>query len=287
MQNGDVLKIIEKAKDLPTLSTVATRVLSVTSGAETSVKEVAELIEKDVALSVKVLQVINSPFYGFGRGITSVSEAVGLMGFDQVGDLALGISVMGSFFQDDTFGFSFRHFWERCVGNAVAAVKLTALVKPDASHSIFTAALLQDIGTCLLVQNMPLAYGMALGVAKERNSHIVEAEREVLGADHTEVGAILADKWSLPISLQISIRYHHFAEFGDDPGEEVANHNLSTEVKVINVSNLMTKAFYEEEDVEGVRTALTDRAEDLLKLKPDQVEAILDQLPLEIEQARS
>ena len=71
MKSGDVLKIIEQADDLPTLSTVATKVVSVTTGTETSVKEVADLIEKDVALSAKVLQVINSPFYGFARGIRS------------------------------------------------------------------------------------------------------------------------------------------------------------------------------------------------------------------------
>ncbi len=83
MQNDDIIKIIEQADDLPTLPTVATKVISVTSGTETSVKEVGELIEKDVALSAKILQIINSPFYGFSRGITSVSEAVGLMGFRQ------------------------------------------------------------------------------------------------------------------------------------------------------------------------------------------------------------
>ncbi|MDP6041386.1 MAG: HDOD domain-containing protein, partial [Candidatus Latescibacteria bacterium] len=118
MQNDDIIKIIEQADDLPTLPTVATKVISVTSGTETSVKEVGELIEKDVALSAKILQIINSPFYGFSRGITSVSEAVGLMGFRQVGNLALGISVMNVLPQDNTMGFDFENFWERCVGHA-------------------------------------------------------------------------------------------------------------------------------------------------------------------------
>jgi len=287
MQNDDIIKIIEQADDLPTLPTVATKVISVTSGTETSVKEVGELIEKDVALSAKILQIINSPFYGFSRGITSVSEAVGLMGFRQVGNLALGISVMNVLPQDNTMGFDFENFWERCVGHAVAAVKLTAISKPESSHSIFTTALLQDIGTCLLVRYAPLLYGYALAISKERDIHIAVSEREVLEADHAEIGASLASHWNLPATIRIPICHHHFIEFDGKIPSEVHNHNLIFETSVLSLSNLMTAVLYDRDASEPLRDRLNKHTSDLIDIDPSKVDEILDTLPAEIDRVKT
>lgn len=286
MQNDDILNIIEQADDLPTLPTVATKVMHVTSDTDTSVKEVAELIEKDLALSAKILQVINSPFYGFSRGITSVSEAVGLMGFREVGNLALGLSVMGILPQDETIGFSFQTFWERCVGQAVSAVKITATVNPDLSYGIFTTALLQDIGTCLLVRYTPLVYGYSLALVKERNIHIAVAEREVLQTDHAEIGGRLAANWNLPASLRIPIKHHHFPEFGEEIPAEVRNHSMETETSVLAISNLMATALFDRENT-GALELLYSRANTLLKLEVSQVDEILDVLPSEVERVKT
>jgi HD-like signal output (HDOD) protein/CheY-like chemotaxis protein len=273
MQNNDILSIIETADDLPTLPTVATKVMHVTSDTGASVKEVAELIEKDLALSAKILQVINSPFYGFSRGITSVSEAVSLMGFREVGNLALGLSVMGALPQDETIGFSFQTFWERCVGHAVSAVKITT-------------ALLQDIGTCLLVRYTPLVYGYSLAIAKERGIHVAVAEREVLQTDHAEMGGRLTAHWNLPASLRIPIKHHHFSEFGKKLPTEVRNHNLETETSVLAISNLMTAALFEPENTDALEV-LYSRATGLLGLDTKKVDEVLDVLPSEIERVKT
>jgi len=216
-----------------------------------------------------------------------VSEAVGLMGFRQVGNLALGISVMNALPRDDTIGFSFQSFWERCVGHAVSAVKLTAEVKPDASHSIFTTALLQDIGTCLLVQYAPLVYGYSLAISKERDAHVAVSEREVLGADHAEIGASLASHWNLPATLRIPIRHHHFFEFDDEMPKEVQNHNLVFETSVLAVSNLMTAVLHDRDASEDLRDNLHRRATELVEVEPDKVDEILSVLPDEINRVKT
>lgn len=287
MQRDDIAKLIEEAEDLPTLPTVATKVISITSGTETSVKEVAELIEKDLALSAKILQVINSPFYGFSRGITSVSEAVGLMGFRQVGNLALGISAMNALPNIETIGFSFESFWERCVAQAVAAVKLAAIVKPDAAYGIFTTALLQDIGTCLLVRYVPLVYGYALALSKERDIHMAVAEREVLGTDHADIGGRLAEQWHLPPALRVPVKYHHFSEFGAEVPPEVNKHNLVLETGVLSVSHWMASVLYDKETAEKNRDRLIERAQALLKMKKDRIDGILTELPDEVDRVKT
>jgi two-component system cell cycle response regulator len=119
--NPKTFQFIESLENLPSLPTVAARVASETQGEGASVKEVSDLIEKDLALSAKILQVVNSSLYGFTREIDSVTDAVGLMGFKQVGNLGLGISVVSSFPQKEVYGFSYSDFWERSVSNAVAA----------------------------------------------------------------------------------------------------------------------------------------------------------------------
>jgi HD-like signal output (HDOD) protein/CheY-like chemotaxis protein len=286
MPDNEVINLIMQAEDLPTLPVVASKVLGLTTGSETSVREVANLIEKDVALSTKILQVINSPFYGFSRGIISVSEAVSLMGFNQVGDLALGLSVMGVFPHNYTFGFKFEEFWEHSISHAVAAVMSAARVKSEVAHSIFTTALLQDIGTCLLAQYMPLMYGVAMGVARERKVHMVVAENEVMGTNHAEVGAILAERWNLPPDMRIPIRHHHFTELGDAPGSDVNNEELKAVVSLVNISNLMTDVLYAE-DVETRRKTLGERTDAHLGLDWKGCDDILRVLPEEIERAKS
>ena len=280
------LKFIESLENLPSLPTVASRVAGETQGESASVREISELIEKDMALTAKILQVVNSSLYGFTREIDSVEDAVGLMGFKQVGNLALGISVVSSFPQKEVYGFSYSDFWERSVGNAVAATVTAGQLKSYSDNSLFTTALLQDIGTCVLVRHAPLAYGNAIGMAKERNTHAIHTEREVLGTDHAEVGAFLAEQWNLPQTLQTAIRHHHFTEFDQDLTRDLGLNGESMTVKVINLANLMTDVMFEE-DGETKMGALADRARAQLGLTQKQIDTILGKLPEEIEAIRS
>ena len=215
-----------------------------------------------------------------------MTDAVGLMGFKQVGNLALGISVVSSFPQKEVFGFSYTDFWERSVGNAVAATITSGKLKSYSDSGLFTTALLQDIGTCVLVRHTPLAYGNAIGMAKERNIHPIHTEREVLGTDHAEVGAFLAERWNLPQSLQKAIRHHHFTEFGQDLHEDVGLNGESITIKLINLANLMTDITFDEGGEEKMGL-LNERARVQLDLNQKQIDEILDKLPQEIAAIRS
>ncbi len=287
MEDVAALQYIEKLDSLPTLPVIASKVANLTSGrSETSVKEVAELIEKDVALSAKILQVINSSFYAFSRDIISLSEAVSLMGFQQVGNLALGLSVVENFPQATTYGFDYREFWERSVGNAVASVMVATKAGSEVSNGAFTTSLLQNIGTYVLVRYLPLAFGDAAGVARERGIHTVHAEREMIGTDHAEVGALLAERWSLPKGMQTAIGHHHFSEFGPIPDPEVEQDEAGPMVRVLNVANLITDVLYEP-DGEEQRDGLVEKAHDLVGLTQQQIDEIIGTLPREVDSVKS
>jgi HD-like signal output (HDOD) protein len=278
------LQFLDSLENLPSLPTVAARVANAAQDETASVKDISDLIEKDFALSAKILQVVNSSLYGFSREIDSVNDAVGLMGFKQVGNLALGISVVSSFPQHEIYGFSYHDFWHRSVSNAVAAT-MTASQIGDKSEGLFTTALLQDIGTCVMVKHMPLAYGNAMGMSHERDTHPIHTEREVLGADHTEVGAHLARHWNLPSNIRAAIRHHHFTEFGTDPDPESVNGYTST-IRIVNLSNLMTDVFYDETE-DGRCVERLNRAAGYLKLSQKQIDEMFDRMPEEVRNIQS
>ncbi len=270
---------------MPTLPIVATRVIEATDGPETTVKEVAELIEKDMALSAKVLQIINSPFYGFSRGISSVSEAVSLMGFKQVGSIALGLAAMSSLPKVDVVGFNYEQFWERSLANAVAAVMITSRVNREASHGIFTISLLQNIGTYLLARYLPVLHGYALATAAERGIHISQAELASLGTDHAEIGARLAERWNLPPNMTVPIRYHHYLDQGAELDSTATAGELPLSIHLLNVASLLSDAHYADED-DPVRGLLAERASDLLGLDEASLDGLMSDLPAEIASVR-
>lgn len=285
IQDGDVIRLLEDAGGLPTLPNVATRVIEATDGPETTVKEVAGLIEKDMALSAKVLQIINSPFYGFGRGISSVNEAVSLMGFKQVGSIALGLAAMSSLPRVNVVGFDYEQFWERSLANAVSAVMITSRVNREASHGIFTISLLQNIGTYLLARHLPVLHGYALAIADQRDIHIARAELEALGTDHAMVGAHLAGRWNLPPNMTIPIRHHHYLDQDAELDSTSTAGDLLLSIHLLNVASLLSETHYAA-DEDPVKDLLIERAQDLLGLDESGVNELLADLSAEIASVR-
>lgn len=285
IQDGEVFRLIEGASGLPTLPNVATRVIEATDGPETTVKEVAALIEKDMALSAKVLQIINSPFYGFSRGISTVNEAVSLMGFKQVGSIALGLAAMSSLPKVDVVGFDYEQFWERSLAHAVSAVMITSRVNREASHGIFTVSLLQNIGTYILARHLPVLHGYALAIADQRGIHLAQAELEALGTDHADIGAHLAERWNLPPNMTIPIRHHHYLDQGVELDSASTAGDLLLSTNLLNVASLLADTHYAD-DGDPVRNLLVERAQDLLGLNEAGLNELLADLPAEIASVR-
>jgi HD-like signal output (HDOD) protein len=104
---------------------------------------------------------------------------------------------------------------------------LTARVRPEASHSIFTIALLQNTGSYLLVRHLPIVHGYARGVADEDGSHIAVAERKAFGTDHAEIDSRLSEHWNLPPNMVVPIRHHHYLDVDEELASDVRDLNLT------------------------------------------------------------
>jgi putative nucleotidyltransferase with HDIG domain len=217
----DLQKIIGNISNLPTPPVVLQQINRVISDPNTSAYDIAAILSEDPAMSVKVLKLTNSAFYGLAKEVTSVKHAVVLIGINAVRSMVLSSAVLDMFKGDQKDAQFYDTFWRHSLATATCARhilrKMPEASMTDAEHG-FSAGLLHDIGKLVMSCYLPDEFQKAETVADDRqvNSHI--AERETLGYTHADIGSLLARKWKLPPMLCNAIDKHHTPE---ESGEEV------------------------------------------------------------------
>jgi len=208
----DAHAVLDSMESLPVMPAVAARVLGF-SDDTASAAEVAHVLSGDPALTAALLKVANSAYYGFSRQLATVREAVLLLGFKQVRQVAVGASLISAWNRtrriDD--GFDLDLFWGHTL--AVAMMAETGARKFNAARpeEAFTAGMLHDIGVLALRKALPGEFGAVIELARRSGLSIWDAEMESLGFTHAELGAALAERWMLPARLIEAIRRHHEA----------------------------------------------------------------------------
>jgi len=207
-------RLIEKINRLPSLPPLVARLIEVVNSPESSADDAAELIEKDPALTGKLVRLANSAFYGMPRTISSVSSAVVILGFNTIRSVALSASVMNMFGGKgaQTPAFDYMRFWRHSIVCAMVARAIArrlfnfVCIDPE---SAFCAAVLHDIGRLIFQHLTPDEYGGVCRYARGKAVPLMGAEQEMMGITHARIGSILADKWALPIDLENALVFHH------------------------------------------------------------------------------
>ena len=202
-------KRVERLDGLPTLPSVASSLVSMTQSPQTSATQVGELISQDQSLTSRVLKLVNSAYYGFPKQITTVNHAVVILGFSRVKNIVLAASVFGIKGQQVPRNFNAPGFWEHSLGCGVAARTVARDLTHGDAEEAFVCGLLHDIGKLVLAQVSPADYDRCLALALERGSLVRDAELEVFGVDHAEVGSWLTEQWKLPPAVVSAVRRHH------------------------------------------------------------------------------
>ena len=177
---------------LPSLPTIALRVLDLAQQPEVDFRHIADAIQHDPGLSPKILKTVNSAFYGQAREISTVSRALQVLGLNSVKTLALGFSLVGNL--QESQGKSFDHvaYWHRSLYTATAARILSRRAGIVQQEEAFIGGLLQDMGMVALSQALGDEYAAVLEKAGGDHASLRDHERQMLGLDHAEVGAALA-----------------------------------------------------------------------------------------------
>lgn len=210
--NRFLRKTIEKAlRDLPPMPTVVGKVLAETEKPEVNAQEVERLIATDQALAIKVLRVVNSAYYGLSRQISSLNQAIVILGVQQIRNLVLSVGAMATI-QPKTpeEHENLRKFWKHSFGAASVAQYLGKMKKLPLKDTevAFVASLLHDIGRLFLYIHFGDTYSELTQYAIENEVSLEQAELEFLGMTHGEVGGEMTRAWKLPDQLVTLIERH-------------------------------------------------------------------------------
>jgi len=176
-----------------------------------SVETIGDLIAQDPAITAKVLQLANSAVFGLQLEVIHPAEAVVYLGFETTKALVLWAHTFSSFEHLRRSGFSADHLWRHSllVGRFARQIALLEGGGPEVSEQAFAAGLLHDLGKLVFAANLPEPFMQALAQAREGSGNLCEAETQLLGATHAELGACLLGIWGLPSPIVQAIALHH------------------------------------------------------------------------------
>ncbi len=210
-----IAELVEEVRDLPmSMSETLPAVIEACDSADTSVNDLTSLISSDQSLVAMLLKLANSAYYGYARRIETLPEAIVLLGFSTIKSLAITATTMNLLFQSDDELSEVRHeIWSHSLGVGVAARALARKRGNIHPEKAFVAGLLHDLGMIILSVYRKDDFNRILNHARQNQVSYEEAEFELLGFDHGELGSQVAEAWSFPATHCEAIRFHH------NPGE--------------------------------------------------------------------
>ncbi len=209
--NSEISRLVQGINGLVTLPHIFIRISQLVENPGSSTADIAKAINQDPSFTVRLLRVANSPFYGFPSKIDTVAKAVSIIGTSQIRSLALSMSIAKSFDNLPNSLVSMENFWRHSLYCAMIARILAKQARKCDSEAVFTAGLLHDVGQLVIFNRMPEKAREALLLMQYSIDDLPsnEAERQVMGFDHAQVGMEMAHQWKLPLLLAECIGYHH------------------------------------------------------------------------------
>ncbi len=205
-------EVIMSTCDLPTIPSVAGRVIQLVSDPNISAEKLSEAIIVDQNLVARVLKIANSASYGCLRNVSSLNQAVTILGFSTLKNIVLAASIKGV---HKRFGLAEKMLQEHSLGTAMTAHYFAKETSFKNQEEVFLAGLLHDIGKVVLNNNVPDKFSMVMEEVYNTGCTFTEMEKDVFGFTHAEVGRLVVKKWNLSQELEEVIRFHHEPERAD------------------------------------------------------------------------
>jgi putative nucleotidyltransferase with HDIG domain len=195
-------------RSLPSLPTVVQELMLLVRQSEVQLDVVTNTLRLDQALSIKVLQLANSPFYGLSGRIDSVRDAINILGMRQLGSLVIAAALTLQFEKLHGQSLHMDSFWRHSIGCAAAARQLALRAGLDEAAA-FTAGLLHDVGRLVVDSHYPHEAAQAIAWAEQNDLPHCEAERTLLGIEHAELGEWVCRHWRFTSDVIEAIAFHH------------------------------------------------------------------------------
>jgi putative nucleotidyltransferase with HDIG domain len=211
LETDNINKELDRINDLPTLPAIALEVNKMLQDYDTTRLEILrDRIEKDQAITAKILKLANSAFFGVRSKVTSITHAITLLGFNTIRNAIVSVSIMDALsVNGDAARFDIKGFWKHSVAAAVMSRYIAEQTKLYSPDDCFIGGLLHDIGKVVMLKHFPdIFFSIHTSCIKNEKSFF-NIEKEKGSVNHSYIGYYLAKKWQLPMKLADVIRYHH------------------------------------------------------------------------------
>lgn len=269
--------LLKKFNTTKTLSPVAVRLTQLISNENSTIREFETVIKMDPTLVMRLLKLVNSPFFGLSRKVDSISRAVVVVGTKNLRNMVVTVALKNVFSQTSPEDiFSRTRLWLHCAAVGVCSQMISERIFGQKGEDVFLCSILHDIG--MIVQDQ---------VARDRFVHtcstydpdagpFVEHERATMGTDHCEIGGLLAEEWNLPAHVVEGIQYHH------DMEKETAPSSILGIVQLAHY--LVSKLDYTA--IPGMKAILPGGLTGYFRENIKEYKALVGDLPDELENAR-
>ncbi len=270
--------ILQKAFAIPQMPMPVQKVLAYIGNPEADLRQLARIIEYDPGLTVNVLRMANSSFFGAGGKVTSVREALMRLGLNRVYQLVIasGVAPMTRY-EIKGYGLRPGELLEHSVAVATASETLAKELGRVAPPHTFTAGLLVNIGKTVMGSFLEVDAGPILALAHERHISFEQAEEEILGINHAELGAILLERWSIPIPIVNVVRYRLRPD--DCPEPDLA-------LDLVHVGDVIAKMTGIGLGIDGMQYTPSEAVFARLDITPEQMEAVMETILEQIAEVR-
>jgi HD-like signal output (HDOD) protein/CheY-like chemotaxis protein len=211
LEDESIKRIVSQTETLPSLPKVYTEVISELQSANPSIKKVGEIISSDLGMTAKILQIVNSAFFGLVRKISNPREAVMLLGTETVKALVLSVKIFSEFNQKKYAWFDFDHIFNHSLSVSMFTHTISKEEHLDQNlvNNALMAGMFHDLGKLILVTNFQEPYRRIWTEAQETGQNLWNLENEMFGTSHAEIGAYLMGLWGLEYPVIEAIAFHH------------------------------------------------------------------------------
>lgn len=225
--------LITEITTLPSLPKTYQDVIDILEKPGVTLNEASEIVEHDLAMSAKILQIINSAFFGLPRKINSVADAVGLLGLDVLMGLILHTSLFKALDEKSVVEFKLEELSNHAfrVANLCSRISKTLMLDDKTISNAYIAGMLHQVGILLLIHIVPEKYRRVMKEYNQGKQLLLDIEKEILAQTHAELGAYLLSIWGLPTSIVESILYYSDGESLQDPSLLLTTLYIATQLE--------------------------------------------------------
>lgn len=217
LRDEKIRRLVSQMRSVPSLPNLYSELLHELELPDPRIEKIAGIVKQDIGMTAKILQLVNSAFFGLRRNITDAAQAINFLGLDTLKSLTLGIGVFSQFEKNDKSSQILSELWSHSIAVGRIARAISEQINSSVASDAFTAGLLHDIGEVLLAINMPDKFAAAQELVEKEQLARIEAEKQVFETTHSEVGAYLLGLWGLPHQVVEAVAFHHFpSEFQID-----------------------------------------------------------------------